>query len=76
MLNLIAKLGQSIINIIAMLGRSGLMLFGALIGKPQFSKQFPLLVKQFYFVGVQSLSIIIVSGLFIGMVLALQGYFI
>lgn len=76
MLNLLAKLGRSIINIIAMLGRSGVMLFGALIGKPQFSKQFPLLVKQFYFVGVQSLSIIIVSGLFIGMVLALQGYFI
>lgn len=76
MLNLLAKLGQSSINFVLMLGRAGMLLFGALIGYPQFKKQFPLLVKQFYFVGVQSLTIIIVSGLFIGMVLALQGYFI
>lgn len=76
MLNLLAKLGQSAIDFLAMLGRSGFMLFGALVGRPQFRKQFPLLVKQLYFVGVQSLTIIIVSGLFIGMVLALQGYFI
>ncbi|MBY4676769.1 lipid asymmetry maintenance ABC transporter permease subunit MlaE [Marinobacterium arenosum] len=34
----------------------------------------PLLVRQIYFVGVQSLIIIMVSGLFIGMVLGLQGY--
>ncbi|MGV8677763.1 ABC transporter permease, partial [Pseudomonas aeruginosa] len=33
-----------------------------------------LLVKQLYSVGVLSLAIIVVSGLFIGMVLALQGY--
>ncbi len=71
-----AKLGQFGINLVSMLGRSGIMLFSALIGRPQFKKQFPLLIKQVYFVGVQSLTIIIVSGLFIGMVLALQGYFI
>lgn len=76
MINLVQKLGRSVINFIMMLGRSGIMLLGALVGRPQFSKQFPLLVKQFYFVGVQSLTIIVVSGLFIGMVLALQGYFI
>lgn len=76
MLNFLAKLGQSGINFCAMLGRSGMMLFGALVGRPEFRKQFPLLIKQFYFVGVQSLTIIIVSGLFIGMVLGLQGYFI
>ena len=33
-----------------------------------------LLIRQIYFVGVYSLIIILVSGLFIGMVLALQGY--
>src|SRR5690606_14485806 len=33
-----------------------------------------LLVKQLHSVGVLSLAIIVVSGLFIGMVLALQGY--
>ncbi len=50
------------------------MLFRALIGKPEFRKQWPLLMKQLYSVGVQSLPIIMVSGLFIGMVLGLQGY--
>lgn len=76
MLNLLAKLGLSAINFIAMFGRAGGMLAGALIGKPQLKKQFPLWIKQFYFIGVQSLTIIMVSGLFIGMVLGLQGYFI
>ena len=50
------------------------MLFGALIGKPQIRKHFPLLVKQMHVLGVQSLLIILLSGLFIGMVLGLQGY--
>lgn len=76
MLNILARIGQSGINFIALFGQAGIMLFGALVGKPEFKKQFPLWVKQFYFVGVQSLTIIVVSGLFIGMVLALQGYFI
>lgn len=54
-------------------GRAALMLFGALIAIPKF-KNIPLTIRQVYVVGVQSLLIIIVSGLFIGMVMALQGY--
>lgn len=69
-----AHLGQKGLLFLSLLGRSGLMLWHALIGKPQFKKQFPLLIKQIYFIGVQSLVIIAVSGLFIGMVIALQGY--
>lgn len=57
-------------------GRAGLMLFRALVGRPQFSKQGALLVKQLYSVGVLSLLIVLVSGLFIGMVLGLQGYLV
>ena len=38
------------------------MLFGALIGKPQIRKHFPLLVKQMHVLGVQSLLIILLSG--------------
>ena len=49
-------------------------MFGALVGKPQIRQHFPLLVKQLYALGVQSLLIILLSGLFIGMVLGLQGY--
>ncbi|MCO6523725.1 MAG: lipid asymmetry maintenance ABC transporter permease subunit MlaE [Candidatus Schmidhempelia sp.] len=75
-MNWIQKLGSLTIHFLSMLGRSGLLLFGTLMGRPNLTKQFPLLVKQIYFVGVQSLTIIAVSGLFIGMVLGLQGYFI
>jgi phospholipid/cholesterol/gamma-HCH transport system permease protein len=50
------------------------MLFQALVGKPQPRKMFPLLLRQLYVVGVQSMLIILISGLFIGMVLGLQGY--
>jgi len=61
-------------ELIESLGRSGQFLFGALAGVPNIRVGFPLLVKQLYFVGVLSLAIIVVSGLFIGMVLGLQGY--
>ena len=72
--DMISSLGRSVIKFFRALGRSGFMLFGALVGKPQFRQHFPLLVKQLYVLGVQSLLIILLSGLFIGMVLGLQGY--
>jgi phospholipid/cholesterol/gamma-HCH transport system permease protein len=37
-------------------------------------RRFPLTVREIYFAGVLSLVIILVSGLFVGVVLALQGY--
>jgi phospholipid/cholesterol/gamma-HCH transport system permease protein len=52
------------------------MLLNALVGRPEPRKQWPLLTKQLYSVGVQSLLIIVVSGLFIGMVIGLQGFLI
>ena len=72
----LAALGRRALATCASFGRSGYMLFRALFGKPQFARQWPLLRKQLYSVGVQSLLIISVSGLFIGMVLALQGYLV
>ena len=36
--------------------------------------RFSLIIRELYFSGVRSLSIVIVSGLFVGMVLAVQGY--
>jgi ABC-type transport system involved in resistance to organic solvents, permease component len=76
LLRALASLGRSGINTSASFGRAGLMLFNALIGRPEPGKQWPLLLKQLYSVGVQSLLIIMVSGLFIGMVLGLQGYIV
>ncbi|WP_386689739.1 lipid asymmetry maintenance ABC transporter permease subunit MlaE [Lonepinella sp. MS14437] len=71
---LISALGASVISSLRALGRSGFMLWGALVGKPQFRKHTPLLIKQLHVLGVQSLLIILLSGFFIGMVLGLQGY--
>ncbi|TFF34621.1 lipid asymmetry maintenance ABC transporter permease subunit MlaE [Pseudomonas sp. RIT623] len=66
--------GRSAIDVLAVLGRSCLFLGHALIGRGGIGGSFQLLVKQLYSVGVLSLAIIVVSGVFIGMVLALQGY--
>ena len=71
-----SSFGHNAIKSLRALGRAGFMLFGALIGKPQVRKHTPLLIKQLYVLGVQSLLIILLSGLFIGMVLGLQGYVI
>jgi len=73
------NIGQTIseglgFELLANLGRSGLFLANLLIRKPQFKKSFPLLVEQLYFIGVLSLAIIVLSGLFIGLVVGLQGY--
>lgn len=73
MINWIANIGATTIARVAATGRAGFMLFGALFALPQF-KNIRLTIQQMYVVGVQSLLIIIVSGLFIGMVMALQGY--
>jgi phospholipid/cholesterol/gamma-HCH transport system permease protein len=67
-------LGQSVISLISGLGRAIILLMSALLHVPNFRKGFPLLVKQLYSVGVLSLMIVMVSGLFIGMVISLQGY--
>ncbi|MGQ8365273.1 lipid asymmetry maintenance ABC transporter permease subunit MlaE [Glaciecola sp. 1036] len=67
------NLGRGTLDYIAAIGSASMMLFGALFAFPTW-KNTRLMVHQMYVVGVQSLLIIIVSGLFIGMVMALQGY--
>lgn len=74
MLDFFVKKGQSTIDFISALGRSGIFLARAFFGLTLSVKSLILLIKQIYYVGVLSLVIIIISGLFIGMVLALQGY--
>lgn len=68
------QVGSRSIYLLRAWGRASLMLYGAVANRPQPVKNLPLLVKQLYNVGVQSLAIIVVSGLFIGMVLSLQGF--
>jgi phospholipid/cholesterol/gamma-HCH transport system permease protein len=74
LLERIRLLGRSGLDVVESLGRSTLFLLRALFGRTGTRNGFQLLVKQLYSIGVLSLPIIIVSGVFIGMVLALQGY--
>jgi phospholipid/cholesterol/gamma-HCH transport system permease protein len=70
----VARLGANVINGI---WRAGTMarFFGLVLASSGTSFQrFRLVMREVYFSGVLSLIIIIVSGLFIGMVLGLQGY--
>ncbi|MCF6440998.1 lipid asymmetry maintenance ABC transporter permease subunit MlaE [Pseudoalteromonas luteoviolacea] len=73
-MDFLQKLGHKTLNRFASIGRATRMLLGALLNMPNIRQGTPLLIKQLYMVGHQSLLIIMVSGLFIGMVLALQGY--
>ncbi|MGN2671538.1 lipid asymmetry maintenance ABC transporter permease subunit MlaE [Aliivibrio fischeri] len=72
----IEQIGRRALSVCEAFGRATFMLVGAIFAKPQPIKMFPLLLKQLYSVGVLSLVIIVVSGLFIGMVISLQGYII
>ena len=74
MISAIQQLGAKTTAVISGLGRAVIMLLSALGHWPNVRKGTPLLLQQLYTVGVLSLVIILVSGLFIGMVLALQGY--
>lgn len=70
----IRRLGKQALDSLRSLGASGVFLFQALVAVPSIRTGTPLLIQQLYAVGVLSLAIIVVSGLFIGMVLGLQGY--
>jgi len=70
----VQQLGRSGMEVVSTLGRSGVFLLRAILGLRLSLKGLSLLVRQLYQVGVLSLVIIAVSGLFIGLVLGLQGY--
>ncbi|WJW74850.1 lipid asymmetry maintenance ABC transporter permease subunit MlaE [Thiohalobacter sp. IOR34] len=68
------RLGQIGLAFFERLGRGHLFLLHVLLGLPSLLPRPRLVVQQLYAVGVLSLLIILVSGLFVGMVLGLQGY--
>lgn len=74
MINQLALMGEWGINALRDFGKSGVLMYRVLFYPPHIRKGFPLLIQQIYSEGVLSLLIIVVSSLFIGMVLALQGY--
>ena len=68
------KLGHSTINAIWKLGMMSRFLLAIISHSGQSLLRFQLTIREVYFAGVLSLIIIVVSGLFVGMVLGLQGY--
>ena len=72
-MNAIALLGRRVIERIHGIGVATLMLLQIIISMPTLLGV-RLFIYQMYRVGVMSLLIISVSGLFIGLVLGLQGY--
>ena len=67
-------MGQATLGVFARWGRAAIFLLTLLPALPSTFYRFELWVKQIYFAGVLSLPIILTAGLFVGMVLSLQGY--
>lgn len=74
MITQIQKLGESSLNFCARVGIAGIFLAGIIFRRPRVQRSFGLLIREIYSIGVLSVVIIVVSGLFIGMVLGLQGF--
>lgn len=70
-----ARIGRGLRQQLASLGWSARLFLQLLLRSPQSLARFGLVREQIYFLGNHSLSIIGVSGLFVGFVLALQGYY-
>ncbi|MFC1664303.1 lipid asymmetry maintenance ABC transporter permease subunit MlaE [Pseudomonadota bacterium] len=75
MLNMIANIGRRTIEAVHRLGRAGVFFYITLAGSMRVLRRFGLIVQQIFAVGVLTLLIILVAGLFVGMVLGLQGYY-
>jgi phospholipid/cholesterol/gamma-HCH transport system permease protein len=68
------RLGSTVTSQVWRVGFASRFLFYLVLHSGTALRRFRLTVAQVYFAGVLSLVIILVSGLFVGMVLALQGY--
>lgn len=74
MIETIRGLGRWGFGTFERLGRGHLFLVQILAGIPSSIVRFRLVVQQLYSVGVLSVFLILIAGLFVGMVLSLQGY--
>ncbi len=70
----LAAVGQVVVNIFRRVGRFGL--FSARLLSRLGGARFEQIVRQIHYIGNYSLLIIAVSGLFVGFVLGLQGYYL
>ena len=73
-MNFIQTIGAKTLAFIQTIGANTLFLLNIISLLPQSLLRFRLTIRQMYFSGVLSVLIIAVSGLFVGMVIGLQGY--
>jgi phospholipid/cholesterol/gamma-HCH transport system permease protein len=72
----LATLGRHGLSLSARLGRASVLMLAMLRGLPALLRRPRLLLEQLLSVGVLTVLIVAVSGIFVGMVLGLQGYYI
>ena len=72
--NVLRHIGHTVNARLWRLGFATRFLFATLLQTPTAMRRLTLTLREIYFTGVLSLVIILVSGLFVGMVLGLQGY--
>ncbi len=73
-LRAIASLGKRTREAVSRMGYAARFFVAILLHSGMAFRRFGLTIREIYFAGVLSLIIILVSGLFVGMVLGLQGY--
>lgn len=73
-MKLFQQVGAGTLQAIERLGRAALFFIETLSHSGTALRRFSLVIQQVYAVGVFTLPIVLVSGLFVGMVLGLQGY--
>ena len=69
-----ARIGEAVIEWVNVLGAAMMFLLTALWNAPR-PRQFSKVVKQVYYIGARSMTIIMLVSLFTGMVLGLQSYY-
>lgn len=75
-LNSVAALGALFLQFVSALGGFALLLAKILARTAAILKRPRLIAAQVHFLGNHSLAIILVAGLFVGLVLGLQGYYL
>ena len=75
-MNSVRKPPSMIADALAQVGACGLFLLQILAALPKSLRHFRETLRQIWFVGAMSLVIIITCGLFVGMVLGLQLYYV
>ena len=72
----LAKLGRGGLDTLRHIGRAHLLLSACVFGSTEIVQRPRLFTAQLFNIGVLSLLIVGISGLFVGMVLGLQGYYV